>query len=481
MTAAGAWLDAVLDAGSFRSWDAPPAAAADPGYRDALARAAERSGADEAVRTGAGTLAGREVAVIVSEFGFLGGSIGVATACRIVAAFERAAAEGRPVIAGLASGGTRMQEGAAAFLTMRTITAAVQRFRGSGLPYLAHLRHPVTGGVYASWASLADDVSAQPGALVGLLGPRVVEGLAAVGYGAGVPAGVQVAENLAAHGLLDAVVDDTGFRERAASLLDVFAGAATDAGAVGAGTPSVTSPLRTDDSDWEAVQAASRAGRPTLQNLIAGLDAFVPRRGGDAELLSGWARLGEARFLLVGYERSRDIHATAADIAAARHAAEIADRLGVPVLRVADTAGAEVSRCSEEAGLALEIARTLSAGTVLAVPSATLLLGDGAGAAAIALCGSDLIVAVQDAWLAPLPLAGAAALMHDDPHAQEHMAQQQRVGAASLFADGLIDGVLTGEGAAWAAHVAGHRSERIARTALDLAARCAPAPALAVR
>ncbi|HWT34615.1 MAG TPA: carboxyl transferase domain-containing protein, partial [Microbacterium sp.] len=220
MSTAAAWLDEVLDGGSFRSWDAAPTPPADADYRAALARAGERSGADEAVRTGAGTVAGRGVAVIVSEFGFLGGSIGLATAARIVAAFERAAAEGRPVIAGLASGGTRMQEGAAAFLTMRTIAAAVQRFRLSGLPYLAHLRHPVTGGVYASWASLADDVSAEPGALIGLLGPRVVEGLAA-----GVPQGVQCAENVHAHGLLDVVVDAAGFRVRAATLLGMLGAA----------------------------------------------------------------------------------------------------------------------------------------------------------------------------------------------------------------------------------------------------------------
>jgi acetyl-CoA carboxylase carboxyl transferase subunit beta len=190
--------------------------------------------------------------------------------------------------------------------------------------------------------------------------------------------------------------------------------------------------------------------------------------------VSGWALLGDVGFLLVGFERTRDVHATAGDVAAAGEAYAIAERLGIPVVQVADTSGAEVSRRSEEAGFAREIARTLSAGTVLEVPSVTLLLGDGAGAAAIALCGSDLIVAVEHSWLAPLPLAGAAALMHDDPHAQEHMARQQRVGAASLFADGLIDGIATGEGAAWAAHVPGHRSERVARSVVDLASRCAP-------
>ena len=117
------------------------------------------------------------MAVAVSEFGFLGGSIGVAAAERLTRAVERATAERLPLIAAPASGGTRMQEGTVAFLQMAKITAAVAAHQAAGLPYLVYLRHPTTGGVFASWASVGHLTLAEPGALIGFLGPRVYEAL----------------------------------------------------------------------------------------------------------------------------------------------------------------------------------------------------------------------------------------------------------------------------------------------------------------
>lgn len=195
----------------------PPSSSA---YAEDLAAARERSGCDEAVLTGEGLLRGRRVAFVVSEFRFLAGSIGLATADRIVAAVERATAAGLPLLAAPSSGGTRMQEGTAAFVQMARITAAVMAHRAAGLPYLVYLRHPTTGGVFASWGSLGHVTAAEPGALIGFLGPRVYEGL----YGEPFPPGVQVAENLAAKGLLDAVVAIDDLAGVASAALDVLCG-----------------------------------------------------------------------------------------------------------------------------------------------------------------------------------------------------------------------------------------------------------------
>ena len=145
---------------------------------------------------------GRRVAVLMGEFAFLAGSIGRASADRLVAAIERATREGLPLLAGPVSGGTRMQEGTPAFVQMVRITQAVAAHKAAGLPYLVYLRHPTTGGVMASWGSLGHVTVAEPGALVGFLGPRVYEAL----YGRPFPAGVQTAENLFARGIIDAVV-----------------------------------------------------------------------------------------------------------------------------------------------------------------------------------------------------------------------------------------------------------------------------------
>ena len=157
---------------------------------------------DESILTGRARINGRAVAFIVNEFGFLAGSIGRAAAERIVAAIQRATDEGLPLLASSSSGGTRMQEGTPAFVKMIDISRAVMQHRQAGLPYLAYLRHPTTGGVFASWGSLAHVTVAEPGALVGFLGPKVYELL----NGRPFPPGVQQSENLVAHGIIDGVL-----------------------------------------------------------------------------------------------------------------------------------------------------------------------------------------------------------------------------------------------------------------------------------
>src|SRR5690625_427215 len=175
-------VDTVLDAGSFRSWDTPPLSVGeDDDYRAELAGARAATGLDEAVITGEGRVHGRRGAVLVCEFAFLAGVIGVAAAWRVPAAGQRATAQRLPLLGSPSSGGTRMQEGTVAFLQMVKITAAVELHKRAHLPYLVYLRHPTTGGVFASWGSLGHVTLAEPGALVGFLGPRVYQQL----YGAG--------------------------------------------------------------------------------------------------------------------------------------------------------------------------------------------------------------------------------------------------------------------------------------------------------
>jgi acetyl-CoA carboxylase carboxyl transferase subunit beta len=217
--------DAALDAGSFRSWDSAPLdVGADDAYTRELEQARAKTGFDEAVLTGEGTIFGRRVAVVACEFDFLAGSIGVAAAERVTAAIERATAEQLPLLASPSSGGTRMQEGTVAFLQMVKIAAAVTQHKRAHLPYLVYLRHPTTGGVFASWGSLGHITAAQPGALIGFLGPRVYEQL----YGEPFPAGVQTAENLLRHGLIDAVVGIEALRPTLNRALKVITDAPGD-------------------------------------------------------------------------------------------------------------------------------------------------------------------------------------------------------------------------------------------------------------
>ena len=131
---------ALVDDGTWQSWDeAPSYVALDLDYAEALGRARKRTGVDESVITGVGEISGAPIVLVVSEFGFLGGSIGRAAGERVVGAVRRATRERLPVLALPASGGTRMQEGTAAFLQMASIAEAVGSHRRAGLPYLCLL------------------------------------------------------------------------------------------------------------------------------------------------------------------------------------------------------------------------------------------------------------------------------------------------------------------------------------------------------
>ncbi|WP_231334131.1 acetyl-CoA carboxylase carboxyltransferase subunit alpha/beta [Actinomadura graeca] len=456
-------LRRVLDGGEWTSWDTAPAAVAEPGsaYEGDLAAARGRSGCDEAVLTGAGRLRGRRVAFVVSEFRFLAGSIGLATADRIVAAVARATAEGLPLLAAPASGGTRMQEGTAAFVQMARVTAAVTAHRAAGLPYLVYLRHPTTGGVYASWGSLGHVTAAEPGALIGFLGPRVYEGL----RGEPFPAGVQVAENLAAKGLLDAVVGLDDLASVASDALDVLCAGpsrsprsgrapgppATLAASPPASAPSPGGTASSGGTAWDSIERSRRPGRPGARDLLRlGATAVTPLSGtgeGEADpgLLLALARFGGAPCVIVAQDRlsQRGGHPLGpAGLRVARRGMRLAAEVGLPLVTVVDTPGAALSAEAEEGGLAGEIARCLADLITLPAPTLCLLLGEGTGGAALALLPADRVLVARHGWLAPLPPEGASLIVHRTPDRAPEVAAAQGVRSADLLRGGLADALV---------------------------------------
>lgn len=437
-------ITAVLDPGSYRSWDSavtdPPAG---PEYRQELAAARAKTGVDESVLTGEGLIRGRRVAVIVSEFRFLAGSIGLAAAERIVNAVERATREGLPLLAGPASGGTRMQEGTLAFLSMVKISAAVRLHRQAGLPYLVYLRHPTTGGVMASWGSLGHVTVAEPGALLGFLGPRVYEALNGIPF----PENVQVAENLFDKGLIDAVVP-------AGQLSDVLDRALRIL--VAGPNPQVTAPATlsvkpSDAGAWESIEISRNPRRPDLRQLLAhgALDVLPLNGTGQGEkdpgLQLALARFGQKSCVVIGHTRPRPSEPTAmgpASLREARRGMRLAEELGLPLLTVIDTGGAALSKEAEEGGLAGEIARSLHDLIGLGTPTVSVLLGQGAGGGALALLPADRTIAAQHAWLSPLPPEGASAIVHRTPDFAPAMSEAQGVNVASLYANGLVEHIV---------------------------------------
>ena len=444
-TGARQLADLVLDPGSWRSWDAPPVqpATVPERYAADLVRARERSGEDEAIITGEGTLHGRRVAVAACEFSFLAGSVGVAAAERLVLAVERATRERLPLVVTPTSGGTRMQEGTLAFLQMVKISAAVAVHRAQGLPYLVYLRSPTTGGVLASWGSLGHVTVAEPGALIGFLGPRVYEAL----YGEPFPPGVQQAENLYEHGLIDAVVAPEDLRQVAARALDVLT--APRAGLPD--VPDVPDEPVPDVPAWESVQRSRRPARPGVRELLrVAAHTVTPLHGTgagetDPGLLLALARFGSSPCVVLGQDRSRQVPGQLlgpAGLRNARRGLRLATELGLPVVSVIDTPGAALSKEAEEGGLAAEIARCLAELVVLPSPTLCLILGQGAGGGALALLPADRVVAAQHGWLSPLPPEGASAIVHRTTDRAAEIAAEQGVRSLDLLRDGVVDRIV---------------------------------------
>lgn len=445
-----ALLSVVLDAGSLTPWTTQdPVVGIEDAYATELAAARAKTGRRESVVVGEGTINGRRVAVVAGDPAFLAGSIGVAAAERLVQGLERATREQLPIIAFPVGGGTRMQEGTIAFLQMAKITQAVMQHKEANLPYLVYLRHPTMGGVFASWGSLGHVQLAEPGAMVGFLGPRVYEAL----YGQAFPDGVQLAENLQRRGIVDAVVPHAELAGVLHTILNV-AMARRERGLTSADrtpTPPLPQPPLADVPAWTSVQITRRADRPGVRDLLArtASDVTMLNGTGDGDSHPGsvlaLARFGGAPCVVLGQCRQGQTLDHPLDPAAlreSRRGIRLARELRLPLVTVIDTPGAALSRSAEERGLAGEIARTLADLLTLQTPTISVLLGQGTGGIALALAPCDRVIASEHAWLAPLPPEGASAIVHRDiAHASE-MAAAQGVRAADLLTNGIVDRVV---------------------------------------
>jgi acetyl-CoA carboxylase carboxyl transferase subunit beta len=197
-------------------------------YVDRLRDARAKTGMEDAILNALGTVEGLPVVVTVQDFAFMGGSLGMAAGDAIIRAFEVAIEKRRPMILFAASGGARMQEGILSLMQLPRTTVAVDRLKEAGLPYIVVLTNPTTGGVTASYAMLGDVHIAEPGALIGFAGPRVIEQT----IREKLPDGFQRAEYLMDHGMVDMVVSRLELKATIARLLKILMKAPEEAKAI---------------------------------------------------------------------------------------------------------------------------------------------------------------------------------------------------------------------------------------------------------
>lgn len=424
-----------------------------PGYAEVLERARERSGADEAVVTGRGSLeAGGgsrlDLAVVAGVFPFVGGSMGAAVGQRVVRAYERARRERLPVLVLTATGGARMQEGMVALVQMARTADAARRHAAAGLLQVAHLGSPTTGGVYASFASLADVIWAEPGATIGFAGPRVVEQTT----GRALPEGAHSAESAHAAGLVDELVESHRARRLLATLLATTHLAShphAEESRV-SGTPAPRPPAPPSGSAWEEVErsrAPDRAsGRTWTESLLpervelrgdraGGVDPVVVAALGVTEAGTPLAALGLDRHTGDGRPRP-------AGYRAARRLLRLAGRLRLPVATFVDTPGADLSHESETGGIAGEIARTFATLGAHPAPTASLVVGEGGSGGALALAATDRLWMLDGSTFSVIAPEGAASILHRDPDRAPELADQLGLTGAALTDLGIVDGVV---------------------------------------
>ncbi len=221
----------LFDDGNFEEFDRN-LASTDPlefadskKYRDRLSASQQATHLRDAILSAGGNLHGRRVHICAMELKFVGGSMGTVVGEVITRAIERSLEQKVPLVIVSASGGARMQEGAVSLMQMAKISAALMRLDETRMPYISVLTDPTTGGVTASFAMLGDLNIAEPGALIGFAGPRVIEQT----IRQKLPAGFQTSEFLLQHGFLDAVVKRSELRDYIANALDFFVGPLADA------------------------------------------------------------------------------------------------------------------------------------------------------------------------------------------------------------------------------------------------------------
>jgi acetyl-CoA carboxylase carboxyl transferase subunit beta len=302
-----------------------------------------------------------------------------------------------------------------------------------------YLANPTTGGVFASWSSLAHVTFAEPGATIGFTGPRVA---ATLGEPI-VPADSQTAEGLLANGLVDAIVPVDDLRARFAAVLAAVAPVSGSAVVL-----DETGPVELDEgpTGWDAVVASRVPGRHrVLDDVLAGASVVVELAGDRSgstgpAVFAGICRLDGGPVMVLAH-RVPTSRPTAADLRVAQRAMIVADELRIPVVTIIDTPGATISGEQERQGLAGEIARSIDTLSSLTVPTLAVIAGQGSGGAAMAWLAADRVVAAADSWLAPIAPEAASAIVHRDTDHADEMADDQAISAIELRKQGIVDSV----------------------------------------
>ena len=459
-------IEFLLDDGSFEEWDQGMTAGNPlgfPGYEEKVRALQERTGLTEAVVTGKGRINGMETVIGVCDGRFMMASMGEAVGEKITRAVERATKLSLPVILFACSGGARMQEGIVSLMQMAKTSAALKRHSDAGLLYVSVLTDPTTGGVTASWAMLGDIILAEPHALIGFAGPRVIEQT----IGQKLPKGFQRAEFLVEHGFVDRILPREEAKEVLAEILRMHGKdieVSSEVLTLGDGDVkrSLAAPETGEKtSAWDCVQKARKKDRPVGEDYIRELfPDFIEFHGDrlygdDAAIIGGIASFDGTPVTVIAEAKGADTKEnirrnfgmpSPEGYRKALRLMKQAEKFHRPVICLVDTPGAFCGMEAEERGQGEAIAQNLMEMSGLKTPIVSVVTGEGGSGGALALSVADRILMLSSsAYSVVSPEACASILWKDTDRANE-AAEALKLTAPDLLALGIIDGIVDDRG-----------------------------------
>lgn len=461
-------IEMVADEGTFEEWDrelVTPNPLDYKGYEEKIGSLKEKTGLEEAIVTGKACIDGTETVLGVCDGRFLMASMGEVVGEKIARAVERATAERLPVILFACSGGARMQEGITSLMQMAKTSAALKRHSDAGLLYISVLTDPTTGGVTASFAMLGDIILAEPKALIGFAGPRVIEQT----IGQKLPKGFQRSEFLQEHGFIDGIVERKDLKETLAKILKLHADSRystetiqeilnkdenTDEDKVKAGSDF----WKAADSltAWDRVMLSRMQDRPVGSDYIECLFTdFIELHGDrlfkdDRAVIGGVARFHGIPVTVIvqakgtntkeNIERNFGMPSPEGYRKALRLMKQ-AEKFRRPVICFVDTPGAFCGIEAEERGQGEAIARNIYEMSDLKTPVLSVIIGEGGSGGALAMATADEVWMLENSVYSILSPEGFASILWKDSSKAKEAAEVMRLTAKDLYEIGIVEKV----------------------------------------
>ena len=454
----------VADKGSFTEWCTGLANSNPldyPEYEEKIAQVQVKTHLEEAVRIGEAKIDGQRVVLGVCDARFLMGSMGHVVGEKITQSFERATQERLPVILFCCSGGARMQEGIISLMQMAKTSAAIKRHSEAGLLYIPVLTDPTTGGVTASFAMLGDIILAEPGALIGFAGPRVI----AQTIGQKLPEGFQRSEFLVEHGIIDGIVRRENLKQTLSNLVKLHQRNKGYCQFLRISLPEENkeekkSRKRKKEKDmtaWEKVEAARDSKRLTSLDYIETIfDSFMELHGDrafrdDGAVVGGLAVLDGQPVTVIGVQKGRNTKdnitrnfgmPSPEGYRKALRLMKQAEKFNRPVICFIDTPGAFCGIEAEERGQGEAIARNLLEMSDLKVPVLSIVIGEGGSGGALALGVANEVWMMENATYSILSPEGFASILWKDSKKAKEAAEVMKITAKDLLELGIVEQVI---------------------------------------